>query len=349
MGCVVSWTITLQVADCSASGTRLSGATISLGSATLGSTDVNGEFLATLDDYSTHPIFKIVKENYIADNFAFNIATDRGTHQNVCLQPSPIPPGHDPNVPTGEGQSFDGGCFIVSATTGSADSAEVHELRRLRDRIAATSLLGRRLIDVIYEEYFQFSPEIADKLRQDDLSRSAALRLAVRPLLAWYGLAGELALGRDPAAIRRLVQSVADSCPRYFPGKTVVTVLEAVRSGTPLPVYSPDLLADLVPKIAALSYARWAILDPLVRVWRTSLEHRGVVEEVAQWLATTPLETLTPPTDPVVLRRELKVLAAFFDFKPEARQNLGERLRVAWPDAAEALQQAGFGADMPRV
>ena len=46
-----------------------------------------------------------------------------------------------------------GGCFIVSAVTGSPRSAEVTGLRALRDRVASASSLGSQLIDAIYSDY----------------------------------------------------------------------------------------------------------------------------------------------------------------------------------------------------
>ena len=49
-------------------------------------------------------------------------------------------------------------------SNGSAESAEVNRLRRLRDRVAARSGLAGELIDRIYRDYYQFSPDIAADL-----------------------------------------------------------------------------------------------------------------------------------------------------------------------------------------
>ena len=70
--------------------------------------------------------------------------------------------------------------------------------------------------------------------------------------------------------------------------------------------------------------------------------HLDVVEEVAQWLATAPLEALVPPSDPELLDVELGCLAGFFQFKPTARRQIGKRLVVAWPNATAALERHGF-------
>lgn len=345
------WKMTLEVVDCDAMSTFLAGAKIELGTTELGFTNASGRFEATLDDFNTLPIFKISKADYVKSNFRFDKTIDSGTTRQVCLRNIPtIPDGHDPNVP-GEsgGEEFDaGGCFIVTATTGSAESVEVNSLRQLRDRVSASSRLGAQLIDVIYGEYYQFSPGIATELQQNAIARETVLQIVVRPLLAWYTLAGTLALEQaDQKAADQAVQDVLNACPRYLWGRTIITVLEAMRAGEALPTNTPPLLLDLVPRITHLQFASWAILDPLIRAWRSATDDLDVVNEVAQWLATAPLEVLAPPSDPEILERELGVLADFLDFRPLARQQLGERLTAAWPDVVSALGQAGFVSQAP--
>jgi hypothetical protein len=225
---------------------------------------------------------------------------------------------------------------------------EVNSLRQLRDRVSASSRLGAQLIDVIYGEYYQFSPGIATELQQNAIARETVLQIVVRPLLAWYTLAGTLALEQaDQKAADQAVQDVLNACPRYLWGRTIITVLEAMRAGEALPTNTPPLLLDLVPRITHLQFASWAILDPLIRAWRSATDDLDVVNEVAQWLATAPLEVLAPPSDPEILERELGVLADFLDFRPLARQQLGERLTAAWPDVVSALGQAGFVSQAP--
>lgn len=238
------------------------------------------------------------------------------------------------------------GCFIVSATTGSSESAEVTSLRQLRDRVAGVSGLSAQLIDVIYDEYYQFSPGIAVELERDAVARTAVLWIVVRPLLAWYTLAGTLALEQtDPKAVTQAARDVLSACPGYLGGSSIAALLETIRSGEPLPTDAPQLLLNFAPRIreaAGLRFASWAILDPLVRAWTSITCHLDVVDQVAQWLATAPLEALAPPRDSERLDLELGALAGFFDFRPTARRQLGERLAGAWPDASVALARHGF-------
>jgi hypothetical protein len=238
------------------------------------------------------------------------------------------------------------GCFIVSATTGSPESIEVSRLRQLRDRVVAASGLGAQLIDVIYREYYQFSPGIAAELQQDAVARKAVLWIVVRPLIAWYRLANTLAFEQaDRSAISQAVRDVLKACPRYLGGSSIASLLETIRSGEPLPAEAPQLLLDFAPRVqkaTRLRFAAWAILDPLVRVWTSTTRHLDVVDGVSQWLATAPLELLATPSDPDLLDVELGVVAGFFDFKPMARRQIGVRLAAAWPQAANALERHGF-------
>lgn len=262
---------------------------------------------------------------------------DVNNHGGDCGPPADDCGGSDGNP---------GGCFIVSATTGSSDSAEVTSLRQLRDRVSGISGLAAQLIDVIYREYYQFSPGIAAELERDALARQAMLWIVVRPLLAWYTLAGMLALDQaDQKEVNQAAQDVLSACPRYLGGSSIASLLETLRSEKPLPTDAPQLLLGFAPRIqeaARLRFASWAILDPLVRAWTSVTRHLDVVDEVSQWLATAPLEALAPPSDPERLDQELRALASFFDFRPTARQQLGERLAGAWPDATATLARHGF-------
>lgn len=240
----------------------------------------------------------------------------------------------------------DGGCFIVSVTTGSSESAEVNRLRQLRDDVAGVSGLSAQLISVIYGEYAQFSPGIAGELEQDAFARQAVLWIVVRPLLAWYTLAGALALEQaDQKAVSRAKRGVLKACPHFLGRSSIVTLLETLRSGEPLPADAPQLLLDFAPRIqqaARLRFASWAILDPLVRVWTSAVRHHDVADEVAQWLATAPLELLARPSDTELLDLDLGGLAGFFNFKPAARRQIGTRLATAWPEAVAILERHGF-------
>jgi hypothetical protein len=238
------------------------------------------------------------------------------------------------------------GCFIVTAATQSPQSAEIQRLRQLRQRVVAKSALGAQLIERIYGEYYQFSPALAARLEGNDMARVATLWVVVRPLLAWYTLAGALALEEaGPWAVREAVGEVRNALSSDLLGLPIGTLLETIRSGAPLPPETPEMLLAFEPRLreaAKLRYASWAILDPLVRMWSTEKDPAGLVSEVSQWLAAAPLETLTPPARVEDLEAQIEILADFYEFEPKARQQVGSRLAAAWPEVVGALQSYGF-------
>lgn len=238
----------------------------------------------------------------------------------------------------------DDGCFIVSATTGSPRSAEVAQLRRLRDRVAACSAIGAQLIDRIYADYYRFSPAIAAELDLNDSPREATLRLVVRPLLAWYTLAGTLAFApSDQAALWQAGDALGRACPRRYGRALIGGMLAALQQGRPLPAAAPALVRQFAPQIesaARLPFTRWAILDALTLAWRPA-SHRQPAAAVAEWLAAAPLERLPAP-DGAAWETQLGALARLFDFAPAARLTLGARLAQVYPDSAAALRAQGF-------
>lgn len=171
-------------------------------------------------------------------------------------------------------------------------------------------------------------------------------QIIVRPLLAWYTLAGTLALEpADPKAVSQAKMHVFSACPGYLDGSSIAAMLDTIRLGQPLPDDAPKLLLDFAPRIqlaARFRHVSWAILDPLAWAWRSAAAGLDLVEEVSQWLTNAPLEAITPPSDQKLLDTEVGVLADFFDFRPMARHQLGDRLAGAWPDATAALARHGF-------
>jgi hypothetical protein len=244
------------------------------------------------------------------------------------------------------GGSSGGGCFIVSAATQSTESGEIHRLRQLRQRVIAKSALGAQLIERVYNEYYQFSPAIAAQVQQDDMARIATLGIVVRPLLAWYTLAGALALPEaGQNVVRNAVDEILNACLNSPIRPSISSMLDAIRSGAPLPEGAPEMILSFEPRLrqaAKLPYASWAILDPLVRMWSLDTGNPDLAHEVSQWLAAAPIETLKRPAKVVELEAQLAILATFFDFEPNARRQAGSRLAEAWPEVTAALQRYGF-------
>ncbi|MBC7860282.1 MAG: hypothetical protein H7Z39_16235, partial [Burkholderiaceae bacterium] len=191
------------------------------------------------------------------------------------------------------------GCFIVAASTGSPQSAEVLQLRALRERVAAGSALAAGLIDAVHADYCCFSPPIAAEIDKAASARQAVLWVVVRPLLAWYALAGALAFEHaDRKAVKRAARALAGSCPRLLGKRIVTSLLDTLRKGEALPPDAPALLRRFAPQIAlaaTLPLTAWAILDALALAWNAGAHQRDAQEAVARWLGAAPLEALPLP------------------------------------------------------
>jgi hypothetical protein len=219
-------------------------------------------------------------------------------------------------------------------------------MQQMRARVAGLSALTNQLIAEILREYYQFSPGIAADFEKDEAARTAVLETVVRPLMAWYALAITLGLGSSNAdAVERHVQDVLDACVGDHGKPWMAAVLEDVRSGKPLRQDVPEAILPFVGRIreaARLRTASWAILDPLMRISTLSARQANVIDEVSEWLASAPLETLGQPTGPDVADAEFKTLSGFFDFRPAARHRLGSRLATAWPEVVPSLTRNGL-------
>jgi hypothetical protein len=331
----MAWAVTLLVKDC---GTMapLSGALVTDGVGG-GHTDSYGQFIAVIDDAYTGYVVQVSKSGYNARNFTF-ARSQEGTTQNTCLTVYVAPPNN--------GNSGGLSCFIVTAASGSEQSPEVTGMRALRDQVTARAPLAGRLIDAIYNEYWQFSPAVADQIRDSGTARMTVMALVVRPLFAWFELAGQLALAPDDAdAVKRAERALASACPRYFGPSRVAGYLRQLSEGGALPESMPALVAQLAPQLQqamALPLVRWAILQPLQLAWQGAADGGVMRDEVARWLASAPIETLSAP-QAADAPAELASLASLLSFDRAAGNALGQRLAQAWPDHAAALQAAGLG------
>ena len=346
----MTWTTTLEVVDCASTGTKLAGAKVELGLVEIGLTNAAGRIDAVLDDFNTLPIFKVSKADYVTDNFVLDKSIYAGTTRTVCLtNPTTIPDGQDPDVP-GEsgGKEFDsGGCFIVSAATGSAQSEEVAALRALRDRVAERSAIAASLIDAIYDEYRQFSPAVAERLDAATFARQSALMAAVRPLLAWYRLAGYLALDRDnERALKEVQQALRDACPRWLSPLSMAQRIAALRRREPVADNAPRTLRELAPHLhraASLPLVNWAMLEPLERCWVIAAEQLDSVREVGRWLGDAPVERLCAlPVGDAAAHGQ--AIASLLAFSAGDQERLVQRLQAR---AAQAITPAPLPRAQP--
>lgn len=306
--------VTLHVNDCG-TGSSLSGAAVTDGY-NIVYTNAYGEVQVRYEDPVGYSVL-ISRSGYL--NRQINIYNSQnGTTVTTCLDVAPPP--QQPPPPNGGGIK----CFIVTAATGSAQSDEVGALRALRDEVAARAPAAGRLIDAVYAEYWQFSPALAERIAGDGLLKEGTLLAAVRPLLAWYRLAGALALGGDVAAARA---EFGEACPAWMQPASIAVLVGRIRRERAVPAEAPVMLHDLAGHLArasSLPLVDWAILGPLEAAWAAAARQADPVEAVADWLARAP-------TGPMAVSdgAEADQVADLVAFDPAARRRLEERLAAA--------------------
>lgn len=312
------WALTLHVTNCS-SGAALAGASVSNG-VTFVYTDAYGDILFYSDDPIGYNVG--VSKSGFQSRTVTLYASQAGTTVNTCLNPNPPSSG-------GGGTSGGISCFIATAATGSPQSETIEALRGLRDRVAARSVLASGLIDAIYDQYWRFSPAVADEIAGDALVKRGALMAVVQPLSAWFQLAAQLAL--DPgegAAVKAQVKALAAACPIWLMPKSMAALIGKLRGGDMSGADVPAALRKMAPELklaASLPLVDWALLHPLEMSWRIAAERLDPVQAVADWLGNAPVEPMA--RRPAALSEvEVSALTGLLAFNPEAKARLSQRL-----------------------
>jgi hypothetical protein len=81
-----------------------------------------------------------------------------------------------------------GDCFVATAAYGSAIETPVQFLREVRDNILMPTRAGRAFFETFYEDYYVFSPAIADAMRADSSMRNGVRIALVEPLVRYLDL-----------------------------------------------------------------------------------------------------------------------------------------------------------------
>lgn len=285
-------------------------------------------------------------------------------HPPVPLR-DPNPP-HDGSAPSCGGPPGTGGCCIVaSISTGSAYSAEVNELRAIRDGVLRLSDIGYDFFDRLHYDYYAFSPEVCRMMARSNALQEHIRLFFVGPLARVLKLAHlHNSEGYGPEDLGRAFEEgvLSSELATLESGdlEQAMAVLKALRDDE-APVTATDLLpfADSLRSVIRITpLLRWALLEP-VEIYSRALESRlnavsalqigrQLARELDAWAAAMPLTDVWETLTPLGLLRELQFLGRVLVRNRPARVRLGARLAARFADDGDhagVLRATGFLPD----
>jgi hypothetical protein len=235
-------------------------------------------------------------------------------------------------------------CIVASVSTGSPFSAEVHALRRFRERTLRRTAFGMYFFEVMHREYYSFSVGVSRILATSETARGLVAEVLVRPLVRALELGQEYVRSPDNATrLGELVVTERDTLPPPLTWETALRLLDIMAGGSAeLPAADGSLGAVfqiLRDKLPECPHVRWAIVDVL-RIYaaaRTAAacgaDTASIGERLRQdldgWVASIPLEYLRDHMTESDWARDLPQLAATFFTSEPARRQFRQRLGPA--------------------
>ncbi len=174
-----------------------------------------------------------------------------------------------------------GCCIIASVASGSPYSAEVHALRKVRDRMLRGTRLGAGLFDALFEEYYRFSVPVSRAMVTSDEARENVERWLVKPLIRALEVALEhVRRPEEPEHLGRLLlQDAAGDFPMSVEAlgdwsKAAFFIACVQQPGAAEQLGASAAVAQLDPRTVEIAtllardlpncpHVIWAILQPL--------------------------------------------------------------------------------------
>ena len=176
----------------------------------------------------------------------------------------------DANIHCGGACAGGGGggscCIVASVSSGSPLSAEVQELRALREQLLRRSEVGFAFFDDLHYAYYGFSPQMVSVMAADLELREVVLEGFVRPLIRMLQLVRDLCIEElDAPELGRRFRD------RFAGAETARADEAMVRAGGMLTSTSPAA-SDAERQVAELlatraltdPHVRWALVEPVL-------------------------------------------------------------------------------------
>ena len=263
-------------------------------------------------------------------------------------------------------------CIVASVASGSPFSAEVNELRRIRDGMLRRSEAGYDFFEKLHFDYYAFSPEVCRLMSTSDSLRDLIALYFVRPLSLCLNLVRSYNLdGIDETALGRRFAAAIDSDPDLATSLSIAdaqlaldvlndapnTGAEAITPESPL-----GALWQLLGEHAHPSrYVRWALIDSIAIFvdalkWRldgTPSEEIGsrLARRFDEWAPRLPLSDVWKGLSAYSLEQEVAFVKQVLLRSEDAQREFGCRLaaHLSGNDRAiTVLRDAGlFREDRP--
>jgi hypothetical protein len=255
-------------------------------------------------------------------------------------------------------------CIVASVATGSPFSAEVHALRRVRDRILRRTSFGLHFFDVLLTEYYSFSVAISRILVTKPAVREAVAESLVRPLVSALNVTQYYV--RHPHDGGGLGEMIGAERERVFTGASrwgnAIEVLQPIAEGHPvlpwIARFDPgiaevmEILRQHLPKSP---HVRWGILELLqiyARFWASFDEREPprvaggrLRRALREWIVAVPLEYICSRMQPEDWTQDLPELAKTVFVEPSTRRELGERLAAVLGHRMDKTLREGLARD----
>ena len=236
-------------------------------------------------------------------------------------------------------------CVVASVATGSPYSADVNELRRLRDDSLRGSEVGFDFFERLHYDYYAFSPQVVRMMERAPDLRGVVSAAFVVPLTRCLQLLRSYTERRpDAVALGERFEAGLQASPELagLSARDIALALALLRSPDG---DAPGLPAELAPLAELLRdrasrspYIRWALLDTIeiyLAAAGRRLEGDGP-EQLGRWLshafdawgAELPLTDVWHRLSDYAIGEELGFLRRRLLPSPQARARFAGRLRA---------------------
>jgi hypothetical protein len=221
-------------------------------------------------------------------------------------------------------------CFLVAAAYGSQALETVQVLQEVRDNLLRGSAFGDHLIADIFDEYYAFSPWVAETI---DASSENALRVRIaliEPLLAFFAAVQSYAVHGD-LSDADLTAQVDDSIGNLQ--NTVIREIEAVADS-----YRPDRpLVTWALLEPARSYVHCMLASPSESARRALLS-----DVILDWISRLPVSPayLRQPSE--VILSDVRTFCDTVAVSAPLREAVLRRLATVWPASSDSGVRIDF-------